>query len=160
MEEQKKLYTIALDFDGTIVTHKYPEIGEEIPDAVRVVKQLIRDGHRIILWSVREGTLLDEALQWCEERGLTFYAVNQDFPEEQTEDRYFSRKIKADIFIDDRAIGGLPSWSEIYRAISSGDPHKPLHYTPHISDEQRAMMTRYQSKDGGYRRGSGLFKRR
>lgn len=135
---------IAVDFDGTIVEHKYPLIGEEIPDAVETLKQLIRDGHKLILWSVREGDLLREALEWCEERGITFYAVNKDFPEEREEDRHFTRKIKADLFIDDRNLGGLPEWKQIYRMISSGHPHRPTHVTTVIDTQQAEMMKRYR----------------
>ena len=57
--------TIAVDFDGTIVEHRYPEIGNEIPFAIDTLKMLINDRHRLILWSVREGKLLDEAVEWC-----------------------------------------------------------------------------------------------
>lgn len=138
-------YTIAVDFDGTIVTHRYPKIGEEIPDAVETIKQLIRDGHRLILWSVREGELLQEAIEWCSERGITFFATNKDYPEERPDDRDFSRKLKADIFIDDRNIGGLPSWKTIYSSISNDRPHKPQHVTTVIDSKQEEMMKRYQS---------------
>lgn len=111
--------TIAVDFDGTIVTHMYPEIGEEIPFAVETLKMLANDRHKLILWSVREGELLDEAVEWCRERGLEFYAVNRDYPEETIEgNEHFSRKLKADMFIDDRNLGGLPDWGTIYRMIS------------------------------------------
>ena len=111
--------TIAVDFDGTIVTHKYPNIGEEIPFAVDTLKMLRNDGHKLILWSVREGELLDAAVQWCRDRGLEFYAVNRDYPEETTDNNpYFSRKLKADMFIDDRNLGGLPDWGTLYRMIS------------------------------------------
>jgi hypothetical protein len=111
--------TIAVDFDGTIVEHKYPQIGEEIPFAVETLKMLIRDRHKLILWSVREGQLLDEAVEWCRERGIEFYAVNKDYPEETLQNnQHFSRKIKVDIFIDDRNIGGLPDWGTIYRMVS------------------------------------------
>ena len=111
--------TIAVDFDGTIVEHKYPAIGEEIPFAVDTLKMLIRDRHKLILWSVREGHLLDEAVAWCKERGIEFYAVNKDYPEETTENnQHFSRKLKVDIFIDDRNLGGLPDWGTIYRMVS------------------------------------------
>ena len=72
---------IAVDFDGTIVTHEYPKIGREIPFAIETLKMLINDHHRLILWSVREGHLLDEAVEWCRERGVEFWAVNRDFPE-------------------------------------------------------------------------------
>ena len=63
--------TIAVDFDGTIVEHEYPEIGKEIPFATQTLRMLIADHHKIILWSVREGDLLDEAIKWCAERGVT-----------------------------------------------------------------------------------------
>ena len=111
--------TIAIDFDGTIVEHRYPEIGEEIPFAIDTLKMLIREHHKLILWTVREGSLLDEAVAWCRERGVEFYAVNRDYPEETTSNNpRFSRKLKADVFIDDRNIGGLPDWGTIYRMIT------------------------------------------
>jgi hypothetical protein len=113
--------TIAVDFDGTIVTHEYPKIGTEIPFAVDTLKMLIEDHHRLILWTVREGRLLDEAVQWCRDRGIEFYAVNRDYPEEKVElNPHFSRKLKADCFIDDRNIGGLPDWGTIYRMVKHG----------------------------------------
>ena len=110
---------IAVDFDGTIVEHRYPEIGEEIPFAVQTLRMLIAERHKIILWSVREGELLDEAVNWCRERGIEFYAVNRDYPEETlTNNDHFSRKLKVDVFIDDRNIGGLPDWGTIYQMVS------------------------------------------
>jgi hypothetical protein len=111
--------TIAVDFDGTIVEHRYPRIGEEIPFAIDTLKMLIQDRHKLILWSVREGKLLDEAVEWCRERGVEFYAVNRDYPEETTENnQHFSRKLKVDVWIDDRNLGGLPDWGTFYRMIS------------------------------------------
>ena len=110
--------TIAVDFDGTIVKHRYPKIGEEIPFAIETLKMLQKDHPRLILWSVREGQLLDEAVEWCRERGLEFYAVNRDYPEEDKEHKGFSRKLKVDLFIDDRNLGGLPDWGDIYRMIT------------------------------------------
>lgn len=111
--------TIAVDFDGTIVEHKYPKIGEEIPFATDTLKMLIKDHHKLILWSVREGELLDEAVEWCRNRGVEFYAVNRDYPEETLDNnQHFSRKLKVDMFIDDRNVGGLPDWGTIYRMIS------------------------------------------
>ena len=112
--------TIAVDFDGTIVRHRYPKIGEEIPFATDTLRMLISERHRLILWTVREGKLLDEAIEWCRARGVEFYAVNRDFPEEDTTGSGFSRKIKADLFIDDRNFGGLPDWGTIYHRIQSG----------------------------------------
>nr|WP_320058938.1 hypothetical protein [uncultured Bacteroides sp.] len=109
--------TIAVDFDGTIVEHRYPQIGQEIPFAIDTLKMLQRDRHKLIMWTVREGLLLDEAVEWCRERGIEFYAVNKDYPEESLEDKGFSRKLKVDLFIDDRNLGGLPDWGVIYRMI-------------------------------------------
>lgn len=118
---------IAVDFDGTIVEHRYPEIGEELPFATETLRMLIKDQHRLILWTVREGDLLKEAVDWCHERGVDFYAVNRDYPEEQEENNnHFSRKLKADYFIDDRGIGGLPDWGQIYQIIHDRVPYTTL----------------------------------
>ena len=108
---------IAVDFDGTIVEHKYPEIGRELPFAIETLKKLQQERHRLILWSVREGELLQEAVDFCRERGLEFYAVNSNYAEETLESNHYSRKLKADLFIDDRNLGGLPEWGMIYRMI-------------------------------------------
>ena len=111
---------IAVDFDGTIGRHRYPKIGEELPFATETLRMLIREGHRLILWTVREGKLLDEAVEWCRDRGVEFYAINRDFPEEDATGSGFSRKLKADLFIDDRSFGGLPDWGTIYHRIRAG----------------------------------------
>ena len=110
--------TIAVDFDGTIVTNKYPDIGDELPFATDTLRMLIKDRHQLILWTCREGELLDDAINWCKDRGVEFWAVNRDYPEEDiTKNDYFSRKIKADLFIDDRQVGELPDWGTIYQMI-------------------------------------------
>ena len=109
---------IAVDFDGTIVEHRYPAIGRELPFAIETLQKLAKEGNRLILWTVREGRLLEEAVQFCRERGLEFYAVNRDYPEEEkNKNNHFSRKLKADVWIDDRNVGGLPDWGTIYDMI-------------------------------------------
>lgn len=114
---------IAVDFDGTIVSHAYPNIGKPIPFAIETLKKLQADGHQLILWSVREGELLQEAVDYCQQKGLEFYAVNANFPEEyMLSTGLKSRKIVADLYIDDRNLGGLPDWGVIYQMISSGNP--------------------------------------
>ena len=118
--------TIAVDFDGTIVEHRYPEIGREIPFAIDTLKMLTKEGHRLILWSVREGHLLDEAVEWCRKRGLEFYAVNKDYPEENREDKNYSRKLKVEMFIDDRNVGGLPDWGVIYKMIAEKNSYRDI----------------------------------
>ncbi len=107
---------IAIDFDGTIVRHKYPEIGEEIPFAIETLKLIQSElKHTLILWTVREGELLDAAVEFCRVRGLEFYAVNQNHPEQSTV--VYPRKLMADMFIDDRNFGGLPDWGFIYNCL-------------------------------------------
>lgn len=105
---------IAVDFDGTIVEHQYPAIGREKPFAIDTLKKLAKERHRLILWTVREGKLLQEAVDFCKERGLEFYAINRNYPEEKYSKE---RKLKAELWIDDRNLGGLPDWGTIYRMI-------------------------------------------
>lgn len=109
---------IAVDFDGTIVEHKYPQIGKERPFAIATLKRLQAEQNILILWSVREGELLDEAVAFCRERGLEFYAVNSNYPEDDIEAYapHF-RKVNADMYIDDRNVGNLPDWGVIYEMI-------------------------------------------
>jgi hypothetical protein len=111
---------IAVDFDGTIVTHAYPKIGKPIPFALEVLRKLqAEDHHTLILWTMREGRLLQEAVDYCEKNGVYFYACNKNYPEEELKEDS-PRKIAVDIFIDDRNIGGLIDWGVIYQIIQSG----------------------------------------
>lgn len=107
---------IAVDFDGTIVEHEYPEIGKEKLFAFQTLKELEKRGALLILWTFRTGPELEEAVEYCRKNGLEFYAVNRNYPEEKY-DETVSRKIDADIFIDDRNIGGFPGWSEIWQIL-------------------------------------------
>ena len=110
---------LAVDFDGTIVEHEYPRIGAPIPFAIETLLRLQKDGHVLLLWSVRTGELLQEAVDYCAKKGLHFYAANKNYPEE---DPYKAgRKLNADIFIDDRNVGGLPDWGVIYNAIKAAE---------------------------------------
>lgn len=128
---------IAVDFDGTIVEHRYPDIGREIPFATETLRMLIKEHHKLILWSVREGKLLEDAVNWCKERGIEFYAINRDYPEETLDNNnHFSRKIKADYFIDDRNIGGLPDWGQIYNMIHNNLTWYDLLQQPQFGNEE------------------------
>jgi len=108
--------TIAVDFDGTIVEDAYPAIGKPQIFAFDTLKKLQNKGHRLILWTYRHGKALEEAVAFCEEQGIVFYAVNKSFPEEQFDPKY-SRKINADLFIDDRNFDGMKGWGEIYQQL-------------------------------------------
>lgn len=92
---------IALDFDGTVVTHEYPYIGEDI-GAVPVLKELVAAGHQLILFTMRSGKLLDDALAWFERNGIELYAVNEN-PEQVSWTS--SVKVYANMYIDDCALG-------------------------------------------------------
>ena len=109
-----------MDFDGTIVEHAYPEIGKEMLFAFETLKALQEKGHSLILWTFRDGQYLEDAVNFCKERGIEFYAINKSYPEEEF-DLSLSRKINCDIFIDDRNIGGLLGWGEIYQKLIRGD---------------------------------------
>ena len=98
--------TLAIDFDGTIVEDAYPKIGKPNAFAFETLKKLQQNGHRLILWTYRHGKSLDEAVAFCKKNGLEFYAVNCSFPNEVFDPKK-SRKINADLFIDDRNVGGF-----------------------------------------------------
>lgn len=108
---------IAVDFDGTIVEHTYPEIGKEMLFAFQTLKELNKLGANLILWTFRTGKELEEAVEFCRKNGVEFYAVNKNYPEEVF-DETISRKINADIFIDDKNVGGFPGWSQIWQMLN------------------------------------------
>ncbi|MCO4821044.1 MAG: hydrolase [Flavobacteriaceae bacterium] len=118
--------TIAVDFDGTIVEDGYPKIGKPRIFAFETLKKLQEEGHRLILWTYRNGAKLDEAVAFCKKNDIEFYAVNKSFPEEQF-DHSKSRKIHADLFIDDRNIGGVLGWGEVYQMLTNAKPYAQTH---------------------------------
>lgn len=92
----------AIDFDGTLVQDKFPEIGKEIPGRVEKCKRLQKSGDKIILWTCRNGEHLAEAVNWCKERGLVFDAVNENLPEVKERWGGDTRKVYCDFYIDDK----------------------------------------------------------
>jgi hypothetical protein len=137
---------IAVDFDGTIVEHKYPQIGKEQLFAFETLKQLIKQKHQLILWTYRAGQELDEAIEYCRDNGVEFFAVNKNYPEEHY-DGSISRKIDADVYIDDRNVGGFPGWSTIWQILNSSGNNP--------NEEIKAV----QSADKSKKSRKGLFKR-
>ncbi|EDP95551.1 hydrolase [Kordia algicida OT-1] len=121
----KESLLIAVDFDGTIVEDAYPKIGTAKIFAFETLKRLEQDGHRLILWTYRSGKRLDEAVAFCKENGIVFYAVNNSYPEEIFEGKV-SRKINADYFIDDRNIGGFIGWGKVYQLLTNETPNVTL----------------------------------
>ncbi|MCA1756902.1 MAG: hypothetical protein LC649_05540 [Bacteroidales bacterium] len=119
MEDLRNL-KIAVDFDGTIVEHAYPAIGKEMLFAFETLRELQKEGALLILWTFRTGPELNEAVEFCRKKGIEFYAVNRNYPEE-IYDENTPRKLNADIFIDDRNVGGFPGWGEIWQILSGYD---------------------------------------
>ncbi len=112
---------IAIDFDGTIVDHKYPDIGKTKLFAFETLKQFQKQGHDLILWTSRYGKELDQSIEFCKKNGIEFYAINKNYPEEKFIENETSRKITADIYIDDRIVGGFPGWSRIWELINESN---------------------------------------
>lgn len=100
---------IAVDFDGTIVAHAYPAIGREVPGAFRVLKKLQVQGTQLILWTMRSGPQLQEAVDYCTSRGITFWGINENPAQKEWTD---SPKAYAPIYIDDAALGCPTLWDE------------------------------------------------
>ncbi|MDX9848103.1 MAG: hypothetical protein RBT74_14055 [Tenuifilaceae bacterium] len=105
---------IAVDFDGTIVENRYPGIGKPMLFAFETLRAMQQRGLTLILWTVRQGKELEDAVAFCRENGVEFYAVNANYPEEKL-DNETPRKIVADIFIDDRNVGGFLGWSRVWQ---------------------------------------------
>lgn len=94
--------TIAIDFDGTMVEHAYPSIGKAVPGAVDSIKEFIRLGARIFLYTMRSGQQLGEACDWCEEQGIKLSGANTNPSQRKWT---ASPKCYAELYIDDAAVG-------------------------------------------------------
>lgn len=94
----------AIDFDDTLCENAWPEIGEPKLDVIEYCKALKRDGHKLILWTCREGDMLYTAVAWCSEQGVFFDAINSNLLERIIEYGGDCRKISADYYIDDRSL--------------------------------------------------------
>lgn len=105
---------IAVDFDGTICRGTYPAIEGEQPYAAEVMRKLKADGHYLILWTCRCGDRLEEALNWLLEHDIPIDRINAHEPGNLALYGDNARKVYAHCYIDDKQVGGLPSWPEIY----------------------------------------------
>ena len=112
---------IAIDFDGTIVEDAYPNIGKPIIFAFETMKKLQSEGNRLILCTYRTEKKLQEAVDFCKQQGLEFYAINKSYPEEEFDGK-ISRKINATFFVDDRNIGGFIGWTAIHKLLLNYEP--------------------------------------
>ena len=99
----QKIQIIAVDFDGTLCNDCYPNIGYPNMTLIQQLKALRQNGKRVILWTCRCGKKLTEAIDWCRDFGLEFDAVNANVPEILEQYETESRKISADVYIDDKS---------------------------------------------------------
>ena len=91
---------IAVDFDGTCVTHEYPEVGKDV-GAVDTLHELVAKGHKIMLWTMRSGKELDDAVEWFEQNDIPLWGINEN----PTQNWSPSHKQYAHLYIDDTALG-------------------------------------------------------
>jgi len=115
--KQKSAKVIAVDFDGTIVEHKFPDIGDACPGALSHLHRWKAMGIKLILWTMRDDVFLEDAVEWCKHRGLEFDAVNEGINDREWTT---SNKAYANVYIDDMAIGcpmldycRMVDWSQV-----------------------------------------------
>lgn len=108
---------IAVDFDGTIATDRFPNIGEPVFFAIECLRKFKEVGHKLILWTCREDSperkYLTEAVEFCRSHGVEFDAINENTPDSPYNLLGKSRKVYADIYIDDKSV--LPTWEAYYQ---------------------------------------------
>ncbi len=117
---------IAVDFDGTIVQDKYPEIGLMQPYARRVINALFDSGHYIIIWTCRNGDLALEAVNYLLEKKVLFNRFNDHEPHNNRQYPGDTRKVYADVYIDDRNFGGFPGWMAVAEEILGAERVKGI----------------------------------
>ena len=133
LEKESHSKIIALDFDGTLVTNKYPEVGEPIEKNILKLKKEQTDGAKVILWTSRVGNYLKEAVDFCKEHGIHLDAVNENLPEIIKAFDGDTRKIFANEYWDDRAVPmseqDIGDFSDDYFWISVAErlPEKPMY---------------------------------
>lgn len=110
---------ISVDYDGTICKHAFPEVGTPMDGAIETLKDLIAEGHKLILNTCREDerrrNYLTEAVNFLKEQGVEFVSVNENRREDDFRDKP-GRKVFADVYIDDRNLGGFPGWAAVREA--------------------------------------------
>ena len=132
---------VAVDFDGTIVENEYPDIGKPKLFAFETLRELQKRKFRLILWTFRSGKPLEEAVEFCKKHGIEFYAVNKNYPEEVFDDS-ISRKIDADIYIDDKNMGGFPGWSKAWQILNPDGLDMEKTYIKFPRKEKKGLFQR------------------
>lgn len=129
---------IAVDFDGTLVRHDFPRIGSEAPNAFKVLRKLQEGGHKLILLTMRSEKYLQDAVDFCMERGVRFWAVNNN-PEQGSWTS--SPKVYAQLYIDDMALGvpmndGTVDWYVVEQWLYGGALDTSYKHVIHAKEER------------------------
>lgn len=119
----KKLI-LAVDFDGTIAESRWPEIGDPLPGAIDTMNHLHRQGHKIIIWTCRTGLQLNECIHWLHRHNVHYDDINNNLPERIKAFGGDTRKVSADLYVDDKAVGmiGMDKrmmWYHIKRTVDT-----------------------------------------
>lgn len=110
---------IAIDFDGTVVKHDYPNVGEAVPGAISALHELVANGHSLILFTMRSGARLEDAINWFEKNGIRLWGIQ--YNPNQTK-WTSSNKCYAEIYIDDAALG-IPLMRDVCMGDQVGRPY-------------------------------------
>ena len=123
LKEIPQPMAIAVDFDGTCVEDKYPDIGSPLHGSVETLQVLAARGYKIILWTCRENhgddpekQYLDDAVNWFQEHSIPLAGINETPADEEFRPSG-GRKVFANLYIDDRAFGGFPGWARIHEEL-------------------------------------------
>lgn len=111
---------IAVDFDGTLCRDAYPSIGEPMLGAVESMQRLKAEGHYLIIWTCRTGDLLKDAINWLLEHQIPFDRVNDHCPDNVAKYGEGGLKVYADLYIDDKNLGGFCGWWDAMEMILGG----------------------------------------
>ena len=109
---------IAIDFDGTIVSHKFPRIGDLMLNARKVINKLYNQGFYIIIWTCRGEKSLCEMIDFLSDAKILYHKINENAPYEMIKFKP-APKIYYDILIDDRNIGGFVGWEYVYKILAA-----------------------------------------
>lgn len=114
---------ISIDFDGTIVEKAFPKIGKPLPLAFEVMKELQEAGHKLILNTCRENEgykidkqYLSDAVRFCKKKGIEFRSINENHIDDEFRPKK-GRKVNADVYIDDKNLGGFPGWKKVRESL-------------------------------------------
>lgn len=110
---------IAVDFDGVICNSAYPALGDPMPGVKKAIKEIRDRGHYVIVWTCRTGDQLIEAVNWLRGERIGFDRINDHSPENIAIYGPGGKKIYADVYIDDRNLGGFPGWFDTLETLKA-----------------------------------------